>query len=216
MPTHSEDKTRDPDFREFVRWCALPKRKRKSPDTDYASTQKEFAEKRGMSSATLSKWKKREEYDELMQKITERWLADSIPQVVHAAREVATDPSPAGQKDREMLLDMANELGHKHLTVEHDGDVEHKVTMEDARTMSEGELRGAMRAQLRKQPRFADASDEQLDSLIDAFVSASGSGGGSMPEGEGAEALPASSGGAAAKDAEYVIAEEPPDQTDRS
>lgn len=195
-----KDWKKDGDFREFVRWAALPQYARR--EEGLPMTQKKFAEKLGKASSTLTSWRKRDEFEELMGELTDEWMRDSIPQVVRTAKKVATTPDESGYKDRKLLMNMAEQM-NSTMTIEHQGQVEHVHTAEDARTMEEGELRKAFRAELRKKPGFADATDEELNGLIEAFVDANTTGGQSLPPAkEGAE-----------KTAEYVLSETP-DSTD--
>jgi len=187
-----------PDFREFVRWQSLPSWKR--DDAGMPETQREWAEEHDYSARTLQLWKKTDAYQELMSEISDQWVQDAIPGVIETAKEVAQTPEPGGHNDRKMLLHLYG-MGNE-MTIKHEGEVEHTHTLEEVRTMDEGGLRKAMRAQLRQRPKFADRSDEELDALIEAFAGAHGGSG---------EALP-SAGEKEIEDAEtYVISEPSPD-----
>lgn len=196
-----KDYRQDTDFREFVRWSALPKWRKNEEGLPMTKT--EWAEERGYNRWTLWNWEQTEAYDEMMEEIVKEWLGDSIPQVVAAAKEVATNPKPGGHKDRKLLLELAGMAGQK-MTIRHEGSVEHNHTLEEVRTMDEAELRSAMRADLRKRPRFAEVTDEELDELIDAFLEANVGGG------PGPDALPGEAG-PARKDPDYLLADPPDD-----
>lgn len=194
----------DPDFREYVRWEALPRWKKK--EEGVPETQQEWCEKYGYSPRGVQKWKKKDAYDELMGEITQQWLDDSIPKVVATAKEVAQTPDESGHKDRKFLAKLAG-MGGAEMTIRHEGEVDHNHTLEEVRTMDESALREAMRVELRKNPRFAEATDEELDEMIGAFVGAN-TGGGAAP------ALPGEAPQKAEKSADYVLAEPPSDLSD--
>jgi len=204
VPRTPKNYKEDTDFREYVRWEALPKWRKK--DEGEPMTQRAWCEEHNYAPRTVQKWKKTDAYDEMMAEITDQWIEDSIPQVVATAKKVAQTPDESGHKDRKFLAKLAG-MGQAEMTIRHEGEVDHNHTLEEVRTMDESRLRQAMRTELRKRPQFAESSDEELDAMIEAFVGANTS------SSEAAGALPEAGPQTAEKSADYVLAD-PPDLED--
>lgn len=167
LPALAEKHGVDAPFLRFVRWHCLPKWRREEEGEPTTFT--EYAEQAPVSRRTLFNWKDREEFTAIRNELLEEWIGDAVPQVFETAKEVATQPEPGGYKDREMILNLAG-MSTDNRTVRHEGEVEH--TMQDARTMTTGELDRKIKAQLRE--KYPGKSDEEIDELASTFNSMMG------------------------------------------
>lgn len=78
-------------FNEFVEWAALPSPLR---EPEY---QKDFAEKWGVQSITLSRWKKRQDFWEAVAATRLMWAKDKTPDVIHALYKNAAKTGSAAE-----------------------------------------------------------------------------------------------------------------------
>lgn len=82
---------RENEYLRFVMWCALPSKIR-SP-----KTQGELAEQLGVHETTLSDWKRKEDYPDLVRKFIKEWARDRTSDVVDAIYQGAISVGDKGQ-----------------------------------------------------------------------------------------------------------------------
>lgn len=79
------------EYLELAMWTALPQVKREP------STQKEFAIKLGVNEATLSLWKRREDFWDLVRGFIKEWAKDSTAEIIEAIKQGALMVGEKGQ-----------------------------------------------------------------------------------------------------------------------
>jgi hypothetical protein len=89
------------EFYKFAFWNCLPQSEKNRLGI---STQKDFAEKHGVDVATLSDWKKREEFWKVVNKEVKSWARELTPNVLKALYKQATRVGYVNPKTFELWL----------------------------------------------------------------------------------------------------------------
>ncbi len=82
-------------YTEFILWTAMPSEEKKKLGLEW---QMDFAKHHNVEESTLSRWKRRADFEVRVDAILKMWGADKTPDVVHAIYKTALKGNPLSQK----------------------------------------------------------------------------------------------------------------------